>query len=320
VSAAGALARSGPDARPPSGLPRGGHAAQRLTELRDRRFRRVPSLRVTGPRSALGFVEAVGFCSTFYRFPDGVPCLWEAVAGRRDPRWPRHSHHDSAIGLTWDLKDRLPARKEVYYGKLLRGRPVLVALDLFPAFYALVRGRQRARDYRVEYAAGRLPATARRIMDALVREHPQYTRELRASTFMLEPAKTREFERAIADLQQGLWIVKTEERYEPTFSYRWDLVESFLPEAVAEGRRLGRGAAVERLIERYVGAAVYTSERSIRRLFALPAAEVTVVLHRLSRRGVVLADQVVDGWPGRWIVDAAATSASRGHRAGAGKR
>ena len=34
-------------------------------------------------------------------------------------------------------------------GKLLRGRPLLVALDVFPAFYALVRGRQRARDYRV---------------------------------------------------------------------------------------------------------------------------------------------------------------------------
>jgi len=130
---------------------------------------------------------------------------------------------------------------------------------VFPAFYGVTRGHQRARDYRAEYDAGHLSLTARRLMDALVREHPQYTRGLRANTFMLDPGKTREFERAMAELQQGLWIVKTEERYEPTFSYRWDLLEAWLPDAVAEGRRLGRARAIERLIERFVGGAVFTN-------------------------------------------------------------
>jgi hypothetical protein len=286
----------------------GSLAPSPLLARRDRRFRRTPSRRVTGPRSALAFVETVGFCSTFYRFPEGVPCLWEAVAGRRDPRWPKRSHHDRAIGLTWTLKDELPAKREVYYGKLLRGRPLLVALDVFPAFYALVRGRQRARDYRVEYAEGHLTATARRIMDALVREHPQYTRALRASTFMLEPGRTREFERAMAELQQGLWIVKTEERYEPTFSYRWDLLEAWLPDAVAEGRRLGRARAIARLVERYVTAAVYTSERALRRLFGLTGDELGPSLRDLSRRGVVVTERTVAGWPGQWIVDASAVA------------
>ena len=66
----------------------------------------------------------------------------------------------------------LPARRQVYYGKLVKGRPLLVALDLFPAFYCLVRGGQRARAYREEYEAGRLSLTAKRIMDSLVRESP----------------------------------------------------------------------------------------------------------------------------------------------------
>jgi len=61
----------------------------------------------------------------------------------------------------------LPARRQVYYGKLVKGRPMLVALDLFPVFYALVRGRQRAGDYRREYEEGRLSATGKRIMDRL---------------------------------------------------------------------------------------------------------------------------------------------------------
>ena len=280
--------------------------ATRLAALRDRRFRRVPSLRVGGDAAAAAFVTDVGFCSTFYRFPEGVACLWEAVVGRRDPRWPRRSHHDAGIGLTWTLKDRLPAKRRVYYGKLLRGKPLLVALDVFPAFYALVRGRQRARDYRAEYEAGRMTVTAKRLMDALVREHPQYTRELRANVFMLEPAKTRELERAMGELQQGLWVAKTEERYEPTFSYRWDLLERWLPDHVAEGRRLSRPAALDRLIARYLDGAVYTSERALARLFALGRAEVGAAVARLGARGVLARDVEVEGWPGRFVVARAA--------------
>jgi len=286
--------------------------ADTLERLRARAFRRLPSLRVTNERAAVGFVEAVGFCSTFYRFPEGVACLWEAVVGRSSPRWPRRSHHDAGIGLTWELKDTLPSKKRVYYGKLLKGRPLLVALELFPAFYAQARGRQRARDYRDEYAAGRMSHTARRLMDALAREHPQYTRGLRANTFMLEPSKTREFERAMAELQQGLWVVKTEERYEPTFSYRWDLVEAWLPEAVAEGRRLSRARALERLLERYMRGAIFSNERLLARLFGLRLPEVTRAVGRLVATRALRADCVVDGWPGRWLVHAgSSTSRSR---------
>lgn len=253
-------------------------------------------------KTALAFVNDVGFCSTFYRFGDGsVPCLWEAVVGRASPRWPKHSHHDDGVGLTWRLKDDLPAARRVYYGKVLRGRPTLVALDLFPAFYALVRGPQRARAYRMGYEAGRLTLTARRIMEALTAEHPQYTRGLRASCFMLEPRQTREFERAMAELQQGLWVVKTEERYEPTFSYRWDLLEAWLPDAVATGRRLSRSTAAARLVERYGRAAVVTRPSVLRRIFGLTEAEAAAAIGTLTSRGALIETDV-RGWPGRWLV------------------
>jgi hypothetical protein len=239
-----------------------------------------------------------------------VPCLWEAVAGRARPRWPRRSHHDAAIGLTWELKDTLPAKRRVYYGKLLKGRPLLVALDVVPAFYALVRGSQRARDYRDEYAAGRMSHTARRLMDALAREHPQYTRDLRANTFLLGPHRTREFERAMAELQQGLWIVKTEERYEPTFSYRWDLLEAWLPEQVATGRRLSRERALGQLIARHAAAAMFTRERALERLFGCPAGETARAVRGLVEAGT-LVECAVGGWPGRWLLTPAAVSLCR---------
>lgn len=282
-----------------------------LERLRDRTFRRSPALRIRSERAALLFVNSVGLCSTFYRFPEGLPCLWEAVAGRRDPRWPRHSHHDAGVGLTWELKDVLPAKRRVYYGKLLKGRPMLVALDLLPCFYALIRGRQRARDYRIEYEAGRLSLTAKRIMDAMLREHPQFTRELRASCFMLEPSKTREFERAMAELQQGLWVVKVEERYEPSFSYRWDLLEAWLPEPASEGRRLRREQAVEALVARYAESAVFTTLGLMARLFGLPKEEVGEAVSRLVRRNTLVPDCHVAGWSGCWLLHASALRQDR---------
>jgi winged helix DNA-binding protein len=265
-------------------------------------FRQRAGLRVRSARQALEFVESVGLCSTFYVFPEAVPSLWEAVVGRPRPRWPRRSHHDAGIGLTWNLKDTLPSQRQVYYGKLVKGRPVLVALDLFPAFYALVRGSQRARDYGREYQAGRMSQSAKRIVDSLMRESPQYTRSLRAECFMLEPSRTREFERAMAELQQGLWIVKTEERYEPSFSYRWDLLERWLPEPTAAGRRLGRPAAVDQLLTRYLRAAVYSTPARVARLFSVPRNEVEAALARLDRAGVVQSGVEIAGEPGRWVV------------------
>ncbi|HEV8674927.1 MAG TPA: crosslink repair DNA glycosylase YcaQ family protein [Methylomirabilota bacterium] len=247
-------------------------------------------------------MEAVGICSTFYRFPGGLACLWEAVVGRPKPRWPRRSHHDAGVGLTWELKDTLPARRAVYYGKVLKGRPVLVALDLLPALYALVRGRQRARDYRIEYEAGRLSLTAKRLMDVLIRRHPLYTRQWRAECFLLEPRTTRGFERAVAELQQALFVVKVEERYDPTFSYRWDLLETWLPDAVRAGRRLGRPAAVRQLVERYLGGAGWASVAGLARLFGLPRREVDLAVATLVRAGTVRADVRVPGLPADLVV------------------
>ena len=81
--------------------------------------------------------------------------------------------------------------------------------------------------------------------------------------------------------------MKTEERYEPTFSYRWDLLETWLPEATAEGRRLGRPAALDRLIGRYLAGAVYSTPALLARLFSVGRDEIGGAVHRLIRAGVV---------------------------------
>ena len=111
----------------------------------------------------------------------------------------------------------------------------------------------------------------------------------------------------MAELQQGLWVVKTEERYEPTFSYRWDLVEAWLPEAVGGGPAAeprGRARPPDRALR---GRRRLHAPARLRRVFGVPAAEVAASVARLTRAGT-LRDAVVDGWPGRWLLhqDAAA--------------
>ncbi len=275
---------------------------QMLERLRDQTFRRVPRLRVRGERSALAFINEVGFCSTFHRVREPLPCLWVAVCGRRDPRFPRHTHSDPSIGLTWLLKDILPAKKRVYYGKLLKGRPTLVSLSCFPAFFRLIRGDKGSGDYLSDYRAGRLTRTAKIVMDALMEGHPQYTRDLRAACRLRAPEQTREFERAVGELQRGLWIVKTEERYEPSFSYRWDVLDSWLEEEAVAARKLDRAEAIYRLLKTHIDAVYYTRADLVARLLDLSPAEVTLALDRLIEERDAVPDQVISGLPGRWIL------------------
>jgi len=147
-----------------------------------------------------------------------------------------------------------------------------------------------------------MSATAKRLMDSFFRESPQYTRGLRADTFMLEPSKTREFERAMAELQQGLWIVKTEERYEPSFSYRWDLFSN--AGCPTRSRKAGSSRGRPRSTgcsPAYLGGAVYSTPPAWRGCSAWGEGDG-------AGRGPSRASgpsprgRRVPGWPGSWVV------------------
>lgn len=277
-----------------------------LERWRDRTFRRLPHLRVRGEKTALRFIKEVGFCFAFSPFGYDLPCLWVAICGRRNPKFPTRPYHDPNIGLTWDLKDRLPAKKLVYYGKLLKGKPTLVSLEYFPYFFTLIRDAKASGDYLVDYRAGSLSRPAKFILDVLHDEGPQDTPDLRAKVGLRSPERTAEFERAMAELQRGLWIVKVSERYEPTFSYRWDLVDNWLEEEVKRSRRIPREEAVFQILRRYLETVFYTTEGAIARLFDLPPAEVSETVERLFDQGIAIPDQPIHGLKGRWLVHQAA--------------
>lgn len=273
-----------------------GPSRRLLLAARDRLHRTTPAYRVRGERSALAFVKAVGFAFLFDNFGTGLPFLWAAVCGRRGPRWPRRTHHDPGIGLAWHLKDVLPARRRLYYGKLLLGKPTLVALPDLPAAVSWFR-RKTPAWHRVAFLSGRMSRAGHAILEALHAEHPLYTPELRRAAGLAHPRETRIFERAIAELQQGLWVVKTEERYEPSFAYRWDLFEARYPRATAAAERIAPAEALGRLAGRLLDTLLWSTPREIGRLLRPEPEELEGALAGLEARGRLLRGMRIPGLP-----------------------
>jgi hypothetical protein len=282
--------------------PHGILTRQEIEAWRDRAFRRLPRLRVRGEKTAIRFVNDVGFCFTLSDFGLPVASLYVAVCGRRHPRWPKHTHHDPEIGLAWDLKDRLPAKRLTYYGKLVRGKPTLVSLVLLPAFCALIRDGKGSGDYIVDYRQGRMSRTAVAILEALHDTSPLATPELRKAVMMRDENRALEFDRAMAELQRGLWIVKVEEVYDPDFYYRWDLLDNWLPGPVEASLALAREDAVRQLVATYLRSAAASQARFLATLFDVPVGEVDAVLRSLEKEGFVRRDQRIRGLPGSWMI------------------
>ncbi|MBV8359586.1 MAG: hypothetical protein JO189_16855, partial [Deltaproteobacteria bacterium] len=235
-----------------------------LEAHRDHHFRRILARRVTGETMALRFINETGFCAAFTAGL-GLPCLREAIEGRREPELPHHIQHDRAIMMTWNLKDVLPARRSVYYGKVLGGRPSFIALELLPCFLRL---RLTSEGYQKLYQRGTLSHCAKLVMDALTRRGPSETKALKLTTGFAQPKMRAEFDRAMRELQEKFLALKVEERYDP-FTYVWDTVEHRWAEAMRAARSLKPQHAAYAIVRRYYEMAGYGNERAVARVLGL---------------------------------------------------
>ena len=274
-----------------------------LEARRDRTFRRMAALRVQGPQRALTFINEVGLASLFATRGFNLPCLWVAVCGRRDPRFPHHSHHDPEVALAWNLKDELPAAGKCFYAKLVRGKPTFVAWNVFPAVYRLFGPR---RDYVREYRDGLLSPAAKAILDTLHEDGPRETFALKLATNLARPNQRRAFDAALAELQRRLHVSMREVRYDP-FTYVWDLVATRNPERIAEARQLRTEVAARELIRRYLRAVVYASPRDVISIIG-DRRRALDAIDALARAGEVQTDCVIEGLSGKWIVGALSAS------------
>ncbi len=272
---------------------RGTDLLNALERHRDFHFRRLRSRRVTGERTALAFIEEVGFCTAFTAGL-GVPCLREAIAGEREPVAPEHIQHDYAIGMTWRIKDSLPERRLVYYGKVIGGRPGFIARGLLGAFLKL---RVSPAGYLGLYERGMLSHCAKLVMDALSRRGPAETRALKFSSGHGRPENRAAFDRAMKELQEKFLALKIEERSDP-FTYVWDTVEHRWGRAMREAKSLRRDEAAYMIVRRYFEIAAYASERSLARTLGIDPGMAERAARRLERERVIIRGARLAGSPG----------------------
>jgi hypothetical protein len=237
---------------------------------------------VSGERTALAFIDDTGFCAAFTAGL-GVPCLREAIEGRREPELPHHIQHDRAIMMTWNLKDALPARKAVYYGKVIAGRPGFISTKMLPAFLRL---RIEPVSYVKLYERGHLSHCAKLVMDALNRRGPAETKGLKLSSGYAQAKARAQFDRAMRELQEKFLVLKVEERYDP-FTYVWDTVAHRWADAVREARALSAREAAYRIVGKYFEIAAFANERAIGRITGIPPELVDSAARRLEREGVI---------------------------------
>jgi hypothetical protein len=235
---------------------------------------------VHGPDDAVAFINAVGFSTwlplTGLDFPNlaevlpGEPSSLSATEPDRPGAGQRvDAHH--VMNETWFWKDDLHIARRVYYAKVIGGHPSFIAPDFLPDFFAAIggMGQETERDPIRLYREGRLAREGLLLYQHLV-EHPaQATRELRRGTGGHARDRSIAIEKALVELQRRFVICKIDisGRTRGTYSYVWDLVERFCPEAFEEARRTPVEAARDRIRQRLADFGVSTNAQLEGKLF-----------------------------------------------------
>jgi len=278
-----------------------------LEELERRReeiYRLRPALRLRSEEEAAQWIDRVGFCLLFPVKGIELPNLWEAVCGRR--RALTSEHYTEGMDETWTWKDTLPARKRVFYARLLRGKATLVSMTLLPHFYALSENYGEIDDYLLEYEEGRLTDEARRVFEALLRHGgPASTGILRREAGLSGKDNMARFDRAIHELQRGFKIVKVgiSESNAWKYSYVYDLFVRWLPEVPQQARQITRGQAMRRLVTQYLTTVVAADPASIGRLFGWEPEPTARLIERMIGEGLIRRVSI-QGLPGEFLTSA----------------
>ena len=232
-----------------------------LEDHRDASWCREGTRQIATPFDAERFIEQLGFaaCLTDSRRPG--PSLYVAVCGRRDAVMPRNVQKDPEASLTWQLKDEILRRGQMYYGKLARGKATFLAPRMIPYFHA-VWGMRRSEEKR------RLSKNAKAILKVLRREWEMATPDLREESGVTDRAA---FTRAVDELQAAMIVVPSEVVYVPKFTYIWTLGIGRFPDALL--RRVSRETALREIARAFLAGAGMTIPGELARVTGLSRRE-----------------------------------------------
>ena len=263
--------------------------------LRNRRYRRLPNLRLRSADEIYNFVDDVGICLLFPSKGIEMPNVYQAVAGFEKDTTPKHD--DPTISLTWSTKDQSLSKRRWYYGKLLKGRATLVSLALLPYLYALSPNFGDPDDYLNEYEAGTLTAEAKAIYEALLRHGPLHTVELKRKANLYGDSLKAKFDKALTELQQSLKVLPTgvAEAGAWRYAFIYDIVSRWFPGQTLAARDISRRDARATILTHHLRNVIYTTPKDVSRLFGWAAKETASTVEQLREANQVITGKLIDG-------------------------
>ena len=266
-----------------------------IQRYRRQTFRLDPRLRLNSVEDALDFVEERGFVTLWPIKDMEMPSLWAAVAGDK----PVANEHDDPGHITWGWKDQMLDQHRWYYGKLLRGKATFVSVETLPDFYALAPRLADLDDYREEYHAGRLTHEAKAIADILFKRGPQNSVGLRQLTHMTARSSKSRFNRALTDLQRGLWIlpIGIAEAGSWRYAFIYELFDRWFPDIPGRARGITLRQARMEIVKCYLRSVGVSETREIKKVFQWKAEYTVQALGDSESAGDV---QLMND--GRWAI------------------
>lgn len=275
--------------------------AERLNVYQQQTFRLRSDLRLRSKEDGLAFVNQRGFV---YFWPiKGIllPNLWMAVAGNR----PVADAHDDPGHITWGWKDEMLDKRQWYYGKILRGKATMIALEMVPYFYALSENYgDPEKDYLQLYDDGLLSREAKMIYEILLKEGPLDTVNMRQLVHMTGKASNSPFERALVALQRDFKIlpVGIAQAGAWRYSFIYDLVHRYYPELPEQARPIRRSEARRILVERYLTSVGAATLGDTWKLFQWPREDLNRTVAQLVEESRLESGYRVEGASDDYLV------------------
>jgi hypothetical protein len=288
-----------------------GITAEWIAQKRAENYRCTPARRVQTVEQARAFVEELGFCHFWPTQGVEMPNLFYAIAG-----WVRavpDEHNDPDIGKCWGWKDDSLDKRWWYYGKLVRRRATIVALDSLPAFYACSDNfGDMEHDYLDEYRDGRLSLEEKNIYEALLENGPLDTVELRKKARLANDTAKYKFDKTLTELQAKLKVLPV--GVAPVGAWRYafiyEIVARWYPDLSDRARPISRRVAQQTLVLRYLQNVVAATRDEVYRaldVLGWTKREFEVAIGSLLEEGQLAEVQIL-GIEGAQLVIAAAWS------------
>ncbi len=271
-----------------------------LADYRAQTFHTRPGLRLASAEDAVRFVNERGFVFFWPIKNVLLPSIWVAAAGDR----PVPNEHDDPGHVTWGWKDDLLGKRRWYYGRVLRKRNAMLSLAALPYFYALSPNYgDPENDYLLDYEQGTMTLEARNIYEALLKNGPLDTLEIRRRAHLTNTGSDTLFNRALDDLMMTFKVLPVGISQSGAWHYAfiYDLTAHHFPDLIERAHAVSEAQARRYLLELYfysVGAAQWSD---LHKLFGWRPVDTQRAVAVLQEEGLINQGVEYPGGRGEWI-------------------